>query len=49
MDVAIEHMRRVGSLLEVPKVQVLLGHDCKWYEENKGGSAFLPGVIPPAE
>ncbi|EKM58491.1 uncharacterized protein PHACADRAFT_90578, partial [Phanerochaete carnosa HHB-10118-sp] len=46
-DIAIEHIRRVGSLLKVPKVHVLLAHDWEWYE-NKGGGAFLPGVIPPA-
>ena len=44
---AVAHMRRVGSLLGVPGVQVLLAHDWEWYEANKGGSAFLPGKIPP--
>ncbi len=48
-DDAIEHIRRVGSLLKVPKVLVLLGHDSEWYERNKNGPAFLPGVIPAAE
>ncbi len=45
---AIEHIKRVGSLLAVPKVHVLLAHDQEWYEKNKGGGAFFPGVIPPA-
>ncbi|KAI0762011.1 beta-lactamase-like protein [Trametes elegans] len=45
---AVEHIRRVGSLLGVPRVQVLLAHDWEWYEANKGGGAFLPGKIPPA-
>ena len=45
---AIEHIKRVGSLLTVPKVHVLLTHDREWYEKNKGGDAFFPGVIPPA-
>lgn len=44
---AIEHIKRVGSLLKVPGVHVLLAHDWQWYEENKGGDAFLPGFIPP--
>ncbi|GJE96191.1 metallo-hydrolase/oxidoreductase [Phanerochaete sordida] len=46
-DDAVEHIRRVGSLLKVPRVHVLLAHDWEWYEENKGGAAFLPGKIPP--
>ncbi|TBU31314.1 Metallo-hydrolase/oxidoreductase [Dichomitus squalens] len=46
-DEAVEHIRRVGSLLNVPKVHVLLAHDWEWYEENKGGEAFLPGTISP--
>lgn len=48
-DTAIEHIRLVGSLLKVPKLQVIIAHDSEWYEKNKGGPAFLPGVIPPAE
>ncbi|KAI0364586.1 hypothetical protein BV20DRAFT_955844 [Pilatotrama ljubarskyi] len=46
-DDAVEHIRRVGSLLKIPKVQVLLPHGLRWYKENKGGPAFLPGVIRP--
>lgn len=44
---AIEHIRRVAALLSVPRVHVLLAHDAEWYEANKGGEAFFPGVIPP--
>ncbi|KAI8986248.1 Metallo-hydrolase/oxidoreductase [Trametes punicea] len=44
---AEEHIRRVRTLLGVPKVLVLLAHDDKWYEANRDGDAFLPGVIPP--
>ncbi|KAG2129083.1 beta-lactamase-like protein [Suillus bovinus] len=43
---AVENITRIRSLLEIPRVQVLIAHDSKWYEENKG-SAFLPGIIPP--
>ncbi|KAG2070254.1 Metallo-hydrolase/oxidoreductase [Suillus decipiens] len=43
---AIENIARIRLLLGVPRVQVLIAHDSKWYEENKG-SAFLPGIIPP--
>ncbi len=46
-DKAVAHIARVRQLLGVPKVQVLLAHDYVWYEANKGGEAFLPGVIPP--
>lgn len=45
--VAEENLERVRALLRVPKVQVLIAHDVPWYEANKGGRAFLPGVIPP--
>ncbi|KAI8986265.1 beta-lactamase-like protein [Trametes punicea] len=48
-DDAVAHIRRIGSLLGVPKVHVLLAHDWEWYEQNKGGSAFLPGTIPPQQ
>ncbi|KAH7929093.1 Metallo-hydrolase/oxidoreductase [Leucogyrophana mollusca] len=44
---AAETIRRIGLLLNVPKVQVLIAHDYVWYEANKGGPAFLPGAIPP--
>ncbi|KAG9312958.1 beta-lactamase-like protein [Chiua virens] len=46
-DAAEENLKRVRALLQVPKVQVLIAHDVPWYEANKGGAAFLPGVIPP--
>ncbi|KAG0709237.1 beta-lactamase-like protein [Suillus ampliporus] len=46
MEKAVENIARIRSLLGIPRVQVLIAHDWKWYEENKG-SAFLPGVIPP--
>ncbi|KZS99913.1 uncharacterized protein LAESUDRAFT_667350 [Laetiporus sulphureus 93-53] len=46
-DEAEEHIRRVGQLLKLPHVHVLLAHDWEWYEKNKGGEAFLPGIISP--
>ncbi|KAI0662115.1 Metallo-hydrolase/oxidoreductase [Cubamyces menziesii] len=44
---AEEHIRLARTLLDVPKVLVLLAHDYGWYEENKGGEGFLPGCIAP--
>ena len=44
---AEEHIRLVRTLLDVPKMLVLLAHDYGWYEENKGGEGFLPGCIAP--
>ncbi|EGN96610.1 hypothetical protein SERLA73DRAFT_93143 [Serpula lacrymans var. lacrymans S7.3] len=44
---AAETIRRIGSLLNVPRVQILIAHDSSWYNENKGGPAFFPGTIPP--
>ncbi|KAF7330833.1 N-acyl homoserine lactonase AttM [Mycena venus] len=46
-EVAITHIERVGSLMKVPGVHVLVAHDWRWYEENKGGDAYFPGKIPP--
>ncbi|KAJ7131693.1 Metallo-hydrolase/oxidoreductase [Mycena crocata] len=46
-EVAIKHIERVGALMKVPGVQVLMAHDWKWYEENKGGPAYFPGKIAP--
>lgn len=37
---------QMRALVQVGKVQVLIAHDVPWYEANKGGPAFLPGVIP---
>ncbi|KAG2121176.1 beta-lactamase-like protein [Suillus cothurnatus] len=44
---AVENLARIRLLLGIPRVQVLITHDSKWYEENKGSAAFLPGIIPP--
>jgi glyoxylase-like metal-dependent hydrolase (beta-lactamase superfamily II) len=46
-DQAIEHIGRVRELMKVRGVLVLLAHDWKWFEDNKGGPAFFPGTIPP--
>ncbi|KAG1741131.1 beta-lactamase-like protein [Suillus lakei] len=45
-ELALENIRRIRGLLSNSKVQVLITHDVPWYEENKGGPAFYPGVIP---
>jgi len=45
-EAAEENLERVRALLRVPRVRVLIAHDVPWYEANKGGPAFLPGVIP---
>ncbi|KAI0267007.1 hypothetical protein BC834DRAFT_842728 [Gloeopeniophorella convolvens] len=39
------HIVRVRTLLDVPRVRVLLAHNLPWYEENRGGDAFLPGRL----
>ncbi|KAI0629942.1 Metallo-hydrolase/oxidoreductase [Trametes polyzona] len=44
---AEEQIRRVRQLLDDPKILVLLAHDCNWYEANKDGTSFFPGIIPP--
>jgi glyoxylase-like metal-dependent hydrolase (beta-lactamase superfamily II) len=45
-ELALENIQRIRGLLSNSKVQVLIAHDVAWYEENKGGPAFYPGVIP---
>jgi len=45
--VAEETIRRMRSLLEIPRVQVLIAHDSVWYQENKDKEVFLPHKIPP--
>ncbi|KAG2147853.1 uncharacterized protein EDB93DRAFT_1281036 [Suillus bovinus] len=45
--VADENIRRMRSLLEISRVQVLVAHDIVWYEQNKGKEVFLPYTIPP--
>lgn len=46
-EVAEENIRRMKSLLELPRVQILVAHDIVWYEENKGKEVFLPHTISP--
>ncbi|TFY70968.1 hypothetical protein EVG20_g2031 [Dentipellis fragilis] len=43
--VAEEHIVRVRSLLEHPRVRVAIVHNSVWYEENKGGPMFWPGAF----
>ncbi|KAJ7471314.1 beta-lactamase-like protein [Mycena galericulata] len=48
-EAAIKHIERVGSLMKIPGVHVLMAHDWRWYEENKGGNSYFPGKIAPRE
>jgi hypothetical protein len=45
-EVAKENIHRMRSLLEVPRVRVLVAHDIVWYGKNKV-KVFLPHTIPP--
>lgn len=40
-EAAEENIRRMRSLLEIPRVQIL------WYQENKDKVVFLPHIILP--
>ncbi|KAI0768768.1 Metallo-hydrolase/oxidoreductase [Trametes elegans] len=43
---AEEHLARIRALMEAsPRVRVILAHDAPWYELNKDGPAFWPGVM----
>lgn len=37
---------RVRALVQLPRVELVIAHDWKWYEDNIG-HAFLPGKIVP--
>ncbi|KAJ7614167.1 hypothetical protein FB45DRAFT_748300 [Roridomyces roridus] len=39
-------IKRVRSLVRMPRVEFLIAHDWKWFEDNKD-TAFLPGKIVP--
>jgi len=45
-ELADESIARIRKVLELPRVRVIIAHDAPWYQENKGGPAFLPGKIP---
>ncbi|KAI9068340.1 Metallo-hydrolase/oxidoreductase [Trametes sanguinea] len=45
-EAAAEHLARIRTLMETyPRVRVVLAHDREWYEINKNGPAYWPGVI----
>ncbi|KAI0823287.1 Metallo-hydrolase/oxidoreductase [Trametes gibbosa] len=44
---AEDHVRRVRTLLDEPRILVLLAHDFRWLQENVDKDVFLPGFIPP--
>ncbi|KAI0082606.1 Metallo-hydrolase/oxidoreductase [Panus rudis PR-1116 ss-1] len=47
-DMAREHQRRIRQIALSPLVEVILAHDWRWYEANRGvRNVFFPGVIPP--
>ena len=46
-EVAEENIRRMRSLLDIPRVQIMIAHDAVWYQENKDKEVFLPHKIPP--
>ncbi|KAI0057363.1 Metallo-hydrolase/oxidoreductase [Artomyces pyxidatus] len=39
------HIARIGELTKDPRVRVLIAHDGGWYNANKGGPAYFPGVL----
>jgi len=45
---AEEHIERIKSFRTMERTQVILAHDLRWYEGEKGGNSFFPGSIPPA-
>lgn len=47
-EVAEGSIVKFGTLLDIPRVQGLIAHDADWYNANKGGEAFFPGMISPS-
>ena len=46
---AVDHVQRVGKLLQLSKVQVILAHDIVWFVDNKDKAVWFPGIIPASE
>ncbi|KAI0745033.1 Metallo-hydrolase/oxidoreductase [Earliella scabrosa] len=45
-EAAALHIARIRRLMETyPRVRVMLAHDVPWYEINRDGPGFWPGVI----
>ncbi|KAF8586093.1 Metallo-hydrolase/oxidoreductase [Ramaria rubella] len=47
LELAKENVRRIRKLSESPRVLILMAHDWKWYEYNKGKGVLFPGRIKP--
>ena len=45
IELAAEHIRRIGELLTIPRTHVIIAHDADWRDKNKGGPQFWPGKI----
>ncbi|KAJ6607602.1 beta-lactamase-like protein [Mycena sp. CBHHK59/15] len=48
VEKAREDIARVRALAELPRVEWIIAHDWKWFEDHVGGDAFLPGRIKPS-
>jgi len=40
------HIANIQTLWKMPRVRILLAHDTQWWNANKVGAAFWPGIIP---
>lgn len=45
-ELAEDTIKRIREVMAMPKVRVMIAHDKAWYDDNKDGPAFLPGIIP---
>lgn len=43
-----ETLQRIQEFSNLPRTQIIFSHDLRWYEKNKGGAAFWPGIIDSA-
>lgn len=44
-EAAEAQIERIKVLMKNERVRIILAHDVPWYEKNKGGAAYWPGVI----
>ncbi|KAL0960731.1 hypothetical protein HGRIS_005756 [Hohenbuehelia grisea] len=43
---ADEHVARLRTLGNIPRVRIIIAHDEPWFAKHKGGDMFFPGTIP---
>jgi glyoxylase-like metal-dependent hydrolase (beta-lactamase superfamily II) len=48
-NAAVDHVQRVGKLLQQSDAQVILAHDFTWFADNKNKDVWFPNTIPSSK